>query len=246
MNKLWMLAAVGTAMIIAVPAAAQDTRGPYIAVNIGVANVDDVGLAYYDQPGVFGGTGNTNDTADFSSNPKSTIQIGGAIGYDFGPVRADLQVDYARSKIKALTLDAINGSAVTITPQDAADICDYLETESCSFSGNSLAVDSHIRTLTALANLWVDIPTGGKVTPYAGGGVGIGGYHVEGEGKARFAWQLGAGVAFNLSPSVSLTADYRHRRINGANIDDDSDGEYGVIIDKVKINSLTAGLRFRF
>ncbi|MFW2850620.1 outer membrane protein [Sphingomonas sp. TX0543] len=228
------------------PALAQDgdNKGVYLSLNAGVATVSDVRLTYFDQGGTFGGTG-AQDTIDFTGDVSSAFAFGGTIGYDFGLIRTDLQIDYSRSKVKSLTLRQVNGQNVTLTPADGADICDYLETENCTVNGNTIGGDGmKLRQLSALANIWVDIPTGGRVTPYVGGGAGIGGYEVGGEGKARFAWQLGAGLAVDLSRNIALTIDYRHRQISGARIVDEDFPSAGLNIGKVKTNTFSAGLRF--
>lgn len=250
MKKFISLHAVAwAAAIVATPAAAQDAadnRGVYVALHGGVASVNDVDITYLDQGGTFGGTG-TTDTADFKAEFKNAFGFGGAIGYDFGLIRADVEIDYARNRAKALTLKSINGSAVTLTDADRADVCAYLEADSCGGSGNTFNYEgSRVRQLSALANLWVDVPTGSIVTPYVGGGLGVAGYEVDGEGKARFAWQLGAGVSVDVTPSVSLTADFRHRQTNGATITDEDFADVGVEIGKVKTNTFSAGVRFRF
>lgn len=233
--------------LAATPAVAQDdVRGAYGELSVGLANVHDSDIGYYDDGGTFGGSG-ARDTAMFEANLKNAATFGGALGYDFGTIRADVRVDYARNKIKSLTLKDINGTAVTLTPADGDEICDYLETPNCSVSGNTVSGDgSRVRQLSALANLWFDIPVGGPVTPYVGGGLGIGGYEVDGEGKARFAWQLGAGVSFDVSPSVALFGDYRYRQINGATIEDEDYANAGVIVDDVKTSTFNLGIRFRF
>ncbi len=246
MKKLICTAAGAAAMLVAGTATAQDAadvRGAYVELRGGVASVKNVDATYYDAGGTFGGTG-SRDTAAFDVDLKSAFAFGGTVGYDFGMIRADVQVDYARNRTKQFTLRSINNQAVTITPAIRQDVCDYLETGTCAGSGNTFAYDGdHLRQLSALANLWFDIPTGSVVTPYVGGGAGVGGYELGGEGKARFAWQLGAGVSIDLNRSVALTADYRRRQTNGATIDD---GGAGVIIGKVKTDTASAGLRFRF
>lgn len=223
-----------------------DARGAYVSLHAGVAGVNDVNVGYFDEGGTFGGSGAT-DTAAFRVDLKNAFTFGGAIGYDFGTVRGDIELNYSRNRVKGLELRNINGQTVTLDAADRAEVCDYLEADSCGGSGNSFTFDgSRLRQLSALANLWLDIPTGSVVTPYAGGGLGIAGYELDGEGKARFAWQLGAGVAFDVSPGVSLSVDYRRRQTNGTTITDDEFPDAGVRIGKVKTNLFTAGLRFRF
>lgn len=238
---------LGLAAAYAAPAAAQtaptdDRRGAYIGLQAGIAKTSDVDLSYYDVGGTFGGTG-TTDTAAFRADVKSAFAVAGVVGYDFGMIRADVQVDYTRAKIDSLTLRSVNGAAVPASALTGA--CAYLELSPCTVSGSTIrGGNSKLRQASALANLWLDVPTGSVVTPYLGGGAGIGGYEVDGEGKARFAWQLGAGLAVSLSPAVKLTGDFRHRQIGGARIPDEQNS--GTIVGKVKANTFTAGLRFGF
>ncbi|MBP6013330.1 MAG: porin family protein [Alphaproteobacteria bacterium] len=94
-------------------------------------------------------------------------------------------------------------------------------------------VDSNTSNFAILANLWYDIDIGNKVRPYVGGGVGwararrdgaiqatvdtdLGGeggtfttsalYQQERNG---FAWQLGAGFNYEVSPGVDVGLGYR-------------------------------------
>ena len=173
--------------------------------------------------------------------------MGGAIGYDFGSVRTDIELDYARNKIKALNIQGLNGTTVSLTPSDIADFCEYAEVDNCRGSGNTVEFDGgHVRQLSALANVWFDIPTGSIVSPYVGGGLGIAGFEIEGEGKARFAWQVGAGVAVELTPGVSLTGDYRFRSTNGTTFTDGEFPEYALRVGKIQTSTFSAGLRFTF
>jgi opacity protein-like surface antigen len=223
---------------------AQDGTGVYIEPHAGIASVSDTDLQYYDGGGTFGGTGAT-DTVDGSVELKDAFIFGGTLGYDFGIIRADLEVAYSKNKVKSLTVDSVNGQAVTLDPADADDICDYLEVSSCSVSGNTISYDGgRIRQASAMANIWLDIPIGGTITPYVGGGAGIAGFETDGDGKAKFAWQLGAGVAFDLSESVSVTANYRHREVSRTTIEYDEFSGFNV--GKIKTDVLSVGLRFKF
>jgi opacity protein-like surface antigen len=249
MGKLWMVAgALALAVTTAGTAQAQsDTRtGAYIALDAGIATVSDTDLDYREDGGTFGGTGAT-DTLNTRVELDSAFNIGGAIGYDFGQVRADIEIDYNRNKVSALEVRGVNGSSVTLTPGDIQNICDYAEADDCSGSGNTIEFDGgRVRQLSAIASLWYDIPTGSVVTPYLGGGVGVAGFEIEGEGKARFAWHLGAGVAVEVSPGVSLTADYRFRRVGGTTFTDDEYPEYALEVGRIQTSTFSAGLRFTF
>lgn len=226
-----LLAPAGHAM-------AQDAEadtGFYAGANVGVSMLSDVDVDIYDAV----------DTVGTTFDNKSAVTFGGVVGYDFGMIRADVEAQYSRHKVKSLTVNTLNGSAVTFDPLDRADFClAVIEDPACAGSGNTFELDgSRIRELSAMGNLWVDLPLG-AITPYAGGGVGVAGYEIDGEGKAKFAWQLGAGAAFKLSDALELTADYRHRQIGHTDVAFDASS--GFRVGKLKTDSLTAGVRFRF
>ncbi len=74
----------------------------------------------------------------------------------------------------------------------------------------------------AMGNLWRDIPITQKLDMYAGGGLGVGGYEFsdnESEGgitlsgssvNTAFAWQVGIGMAYELTKNISLDLGYRY------------------------------------
>ncbi len=232
----------------AVPTAIQsqeaNNTGFYIGADIGSSSVSDVDITYYDAGGTFGGTG-TSDSANGTIDTKNAIVFGGVVGYDLGTIRTDIEIDFARNKISALTINSVNGAPVTLTAADRQDICDYLEADSCGGSGNTFNFDgSRVRQLSALANIWVDLPIGSTIVPYAGGGIGIGGFEVDGEGSGKFAWQLGAGIAANLSNTTAISLDFRHREIGSSTID--YDDMSGFRLGKLKTNAFTVGIRLTF
>ncbi len=241
-SSLISLAAIAWPSVTVAQSANND--GFYVGVDVGASSVSDVEIVYYDAGGTFGGTG-PRDTASGEIDTKTAVVFGGVIGYDFGTIRSDIEVDYVRNSISALTVSKINGAAITLTPADRQEICDYLEASSCGGSGNTFQFDgSRVRQLSAIGNIWLDLPVGSTIVPYAGGGAGIVGFEVDGEGTGKFAWQLGAGVAANLSSSTAITLDYRHRRIGRTTIEYDQNG--GFELEKLKVNALTLGLRFTF
>lgn len=240
------MVAASAAVIMPQTASAQeaDNTGFYLGLDVGLANVGDADITYYDQSGSFGGSG-PRDTASGTIDTDSAVSFSGTLGYDFGTFRSDLEIDYSRNKISALTINNVNGAAVTLSAADRAEICDYLEADSCGGSGNTFAFDgSRVRQLSAMANVWLDLPIGSSITPYVGGGLGVSGFEVDGEGKAKFAWQIGAGIAANLSPTTAITLDFRHRQVARTNIDYDANS--GFELGRLSTNTFSAGLRFTF
>ncbi|HRD29105.1 MAG TPA: outer membrane beta-barrel protein [Caulobacter sp.] len=243
MRKFILMAGAATALVGA-PAMAQD-GGAYVSVSAGLASVKDTELRYYDAGGTFGGVGAT-DSVQTSVEMKNAAAFAGTAGYDFGVVRAELEIGYNRNELEAITVKSVNGAPVTLTPADVADVCLYLDIGGCTATGNRIAFSDggRMRQLSAMANLWFDIPVSDRVTPYVGGGAGLLGFEADGEGDATFAWQLGAGVAFQASPNLAITADYRYRSADGKDIAYDSVS--GFEIGRMKTSILSAGLRYSF
>ncbi len=242
----------GVALVMACCSASAQAEtsdnGVYVAARVGIAAISGTNIEYSDVGGTFGGTGAT-DTLKTSVGFASSTAFGGTIGYDFGRVRADIEVDYSRNRVKSLQVNSLNGTAVTtLSTADAQDVCDYVEVTNCQVSGNrvSFSGGSKVRQLSAMANLWIDLPIGRTLTPYIGGGVGVSGFEIEGEGKAKFAFQLGAGAAFRLSEAVSITADYRYRQTAGERFTDASAPRYALDVGKFKTSTFSLGLRLKF
>jgi opacity protein-like surface antigen len=120
----------------------------------------------------------------------------------------------------------------------------------------SYILDGDETALFALANLWLEVPIGlGPLRPYAGGGVGFGrlDLDIETSGGSTlfddadwgFAWQLGAGVAFDVSESIAIDVGYRYKRIE--NVDIELPDVVGGDVEKdYKSHNFLVGLRFGF
>jgi opacity protein-like surface antigen len=72
-----------------------------------------------------------------------------------------------------------------------------------------------------LANGYVDLGTWYGITPYVGGGIGLVARSLDGlidntfgyandTNKTSFAWQVGAGLAFNVTPNLKIDLGYRY------------------------------------
>lgn len=88
-------------------------------------------------------------------------------------------------------------------------------------------------TWSAMANLWRDVDVTRKLSLYAGGGVGGGGYQfdyqssIPGSGTdyaalgpvTAFAWQAGCGVNYALTDRITIDLGYRFFAIESGSID---------------------------
>ncbi len=94
--------------------------------------------------------------------------------------------------------------------------------------GTFKGVHGGVQSTYLLANAWYDIPTNSILTPYIGGGAGLGwiggdmhfcsncSFGVGRERSAGFAFQVGVGVKAQLSDHLSLDIGYRFKDIIGA------------------------------
>ena len=147
-----------------------------------------------------------SDIASFASPSvlgvsQNTGFLGGAaLGFEiFENVRTELEVSYQRNGLS-------NFSA------------------SGAFQGQPFNTDASFQTTTVFGNVWFDLDFlgGDRIKPYVGGGVGLGVIDanlfenlgaisdVDVDG-AVFAYQLGAGVNFGITPRVDLGVGYRFR-----------------------------------
>lgn len=125
------------------------------------------------------------DTASFDTG----FALGGFVGYDTGTgVRVEGELTYRSNDLDGFSL--LPG----------------------------VPFDGGIDSLSLMGNVFYDFNTGSAWSPYVGGGLGVAlmtaditsvGIDVIDDDDTVFAYQLGAGVGYALSPTVSITADYR-------------------------------------
>lgn len=109
-----------------------------------------------------------------------------------------------------------------------------------------------MRNYAIMTNVLYDLPVDFPVHPYIGGGLGAADYtpyHIRGEGmpystyvggpdRWGLAWQAIGGVAFDLTPNIALTAEYRYFE----NVDDHPRG----VANDYEAHSALIGIRYSF
>ncbi len=178
------------------------------------------GHSYRPYVSVFGGasvlTKNPHATISYDSSYASADAlmnnpgyiIGGAVGVDWGnQLRTELELSHARWSSDTARV-VITGGTPFDTPAHSDVSATYL-----------------------LGNAWLDLSHGSMFTPYVGGGLGIGWANVNAATDTTFvthfnasglAFQLGAGVRFDVSDNVSIDAGYRFKDIVGLNYSSDT------------------------
>ncbi len=178
------------------------------------------------------------DNADFDFD--TGFLIGGAMGFTF--------VDWARTEIEV----AYAGYDV-----DSIDVSEDGGGRGATFSD----VDANFGVLTVMGNMWFGfnmlplvgdpLNTAGSglgVSPYFGGGIGVGFVDNGGDTADAFlfddsttglAWQVGAGIRFNFVSNLGFDLGYRYR-----NVTDVGMGEWDNI--DLASHNFVGGITFNF
>lgn len=120
------------------------------------------------------------------------------------------------------------------------------------FDGDSYDIDDGSASATyLLGNVWFDLDTGTAFTPYIGGGIGAGYLTAEGdiglgdpidlEGWG-WAYQVGAGVQFDVADNIAVDLGYRYKAI----VDADLEGNGDDAVADVSSHVVQAGLKIGF
>jgi opacity protein-like surface antigen len=195
--KVSLLASVAVAaMILAAPQASAGGYKPYVSVFGGAAVLTKNPHSTF--------TGPSSGSDDLLVNNPGYI-IGGAFGVDWGnSIRTEIELSHARW---------------------GADKFHYYETFDGGLSGTG-NTNGSVSATYLLGNAWVDLSHGSQITPYVGGGLGVGWANVSmfpgvssqvEFSSSGFAFQLGAGVRFNVNDNLSIDAGYRFKDIIGLN-----------------------------
>ena len=174
-----------------------------LALAVATLGVSSAAMAQGYNGWYLGARGGATWLEDSSSNVGGTsvgldydrgYNLGGSVGYQFGgPFRLEAEVVYRKNDIDTFT---VNGARLGGAAGD-------------------------VSSLALMVNGFYDIQTGTAFTPYVGLGVGYARVSTDGitatgagatisDDDNKFAYQAIAGLAYQLTPEVSLTADYRY------------------------------------
>ena len=152
---------------------------------------------------------------------KNAFVFGGALGYRFPWVRLELNGSYRK-----------------------------FDTDKVKAQGQSVSGNGDATAVVGLFNVYVDpdLDLGVPVHPYLGGGIG-GAYvkldtgadaplSIDDEAGA-FAWNLAAGLSYDVTEHTTLSAGYRYLRFEGVDTGD-------VDVDDITSHEILIGLRYIF
>ena len=216
-----------------------------------------VGAANPDVGDIFAEEFEFNDFIVFEKDIKSTPLWGLGFGYDTGHYfRFDITGEYRGSAV-FLANDKYPGGNGTF------DIQSNFEDETFLPGTNEYTAD--IESWVGLANAYIDLGTRHCVTPYVGGGVGFASIDVIGlkdvnvpnlgvafaknNTETNFAWALYAGLAYKVTPGLTIDLSYRYTDIGDAKSGirtayDNSGTAGGIEIEDITSNDLLLSVRW--
>ena len=216
MRKLLLTAVAAAA--IASPAMARDGTA-YVGIEAGVLFARNMNFDYYD------GFDTTNNAVIIDHKMGYDVDLIG--GYDFGPIRAELELARKSATHRDYTFD---------------------------FGGTPSTVTSTGRTSVSsiMGNLLGDFGNQEGLSFYAGGGIGASTTRIRFEDAtdsarlkdSHLAWQLIAGVRYALTPKVDIGLKYRYFRTKFQ----DTDLFYSAdrVNSRFRSHSLLASLIYNF
>lgn len=226
--RLMVLAAL-VALVLAPAASALAEGAFYLTPKLGYSSLKAKSS---------GSITNGRDTVSFNaSNSDGQAFFGLAFGYDFKkssidlPVRAEVEYAYRGEK------DVFNRNV-------AGKYKDKLE----------------VGVQSVFANVYYDIHNSSPVTPYIGLGLGVAVFSIDYSGRydnlgveakasgneADFAWNVGAGAAYEINDTISLDLGYRYADFGKVEY---GASQYGVKSSqdvKAEAHEVMLGLRFSF
>jgi opacity protein-like surface antigen len=120
-----------------------------------------------------------------------------------------------------------------------------------SLTDGNDTLNAELQTVTVFANAYWDITNYGGFTPYVGGGVGAAFHRLsdiaapldasDGD-NTSFAWNVTAGVSYDLSPELKIDVSYRYTDLGSAI----SGGSVPLDVDDLTANEIKIGLRYYF
>lgn len=115
----------------------------------------------------------------------------------------------------------------------------------------SSSVGGDLTAFSIMANVWYEFPSTGQLHPFIGGGIGWAKVELDLDEPADssgddtgFAWQIGAGVSYDMSDRTSIRFEYRRFQVNDIEIRHDDMTDLG--ISDYEANDIIVGVRVRF
>jgi opacity protein-like surface antigen len=141
----------------------------------------------------------SGEGASGNAELKNALVYGGAVGYRLNDFRVEANVSYRNSDIDRVTVE-----------------------------GFALDGAGDVGALTGMVNAYYDVNLGMPIRPFVGGGVGVARVAIDSGRDAllqvddedtAFAWNLMAGVSYDVSRNLTVSAGYRYLRVGDLEFD---------------------------
>lgn len=209
--KMKAILAATTAMAIVSAAPAANAGDMYVSVFGGGNFLSDSSAGFTDNPGT------SQEVYAWNSDADTGFVLGGAIGTHLNRwaqgLKVELEVSYRRNDV---------GGGWSVDEYSSG----FLSTTAVG------QLDANMSTFAIMANVWYEHDFGWKARPYIGGGFGWARSRFDGAlttgvesgttdagGETTwdltnngFAWQLGVGLNYEVSPGVDVGLGYRYFR----------------------------------
>jgi opacity protein-like surface antigen len=162
-------------------------------------------------------------SGEVSLDTDTGFLVGGVLGYNWGDtgLRSELELSYSQANLDGFDIDW-DGIDPDDHPGGLPD-------------GDDLDFDGDVSVTYIFGNLWYGfghMMDMGGLSPYIGGGLGVGFVNVDVDAIAGFdidasgdetglAYQLGGGLMWNLADNVALDLGYRWRGVMLEDYEDD-------------------------
>ncbi len=197
----------------------------YASANAGVSILRD-----YDITDTFAAG---NATGEVDSDNGAVFSA--AVGHAWGGLRVEGEFSYRKNDLDSVRVDTITVAGVVFTALGTFD-----------FEGDTTSYGF-------MANGWYDFDTGSNWVPFVGLGVGVARLNLDiqsvagvgvtyDESDTVFAYQVGAGLGYRVTPTMTVTLSYRYFATKDPEFDDG--------VDKIETeyasHNIMAGLVARF
>ncbi len=218
----YSLALVGGVSVTMMPSAQAQW---YVSGNAGLVFLSDS-----DFNDAFAG-GNTTGEFEFDDG----FGFSGAMGYSWGKFRLEGEISYRENDLDQGTVDTFSAGSGLFTNPGTGNI--EGDTDAWGF----------------MANVWYDFDTGTSWVPFLGVGIGVAEIGVDlesilgvpvsfDESDKVFAYQIGGGIGYKITPMATLTLSYRFFGTDDPEFDDGFDN----LVTEYKSHNIMAGINFRF
>lgn len=143
---------------------------------------------------------------NFASTEEEGYVAGGAVGWKFGQLRAELGLDFSGYSVATIRINGDGGLGVRL--------------HSASLSGASADPSGSVHVIAGMVNGYWDLRTGTPFVPYIGIGVGVartsldnfavGGKPLSNSSDIVFAYQPMVGVRYHVTDNFAFGLEYRY------------------------------------